>query len=303
MRGKTGAAVGAGGPQTAQKQDLPEENRRIAAMLSDYADLLEEQGEDGFRIRAYRAAAETAGSEAQPLRDIYAEGGPAALVAMPTIGKGIAAAIAEMLRTGRWSQLERLRGELSPEKLFRTLPGIGPKLAERLADDYGFESLEDLEAALGFGRPKIEGIGPRRRKALSAVLADRLGRPLARRQAAGVPEPPVGMLLDVDALYRSRAAEGKLRKIAPKRFNPEGEAWLPIMHAREGDWHFTALYSNTELAHRLGRTADWVVIYFQKGEGPEGRSTVVTEMRGDLSGKRVVRGREADCADHYMAGG
>ncbi|WP_343081141.1 DNA-binding protein [Ostreiculturibacter nitratireducens] len=300
MGGTTGAASGAKGPED---RAVPEENRRIAGMLSDYADLLDEQGEDGFRIRAYRAASETVGAETRPLRDIHDEGGQAALVAMPTIGKGIAGAIAEMLRSGRWAQLDRLKGELSPEKLFRTLPGIGPKLAETLADDYGLESLEQLETALSFGTPKIAGIGPRRRKALLAVLADRLGRPLQRRRAEGVSEPPVAMLLEADALYRDRAAAGKLRKIAPKRFNPSGEAWLPIMHAREGDWHFTVLYSNTELAHRLGRTDDWVVIYFQEGEGPEGRCTIVTETRGELEGRRVVRGREEDCAEHYAGSG
>lgn len=113
------------------------------------------------------------------------------------------------------------------------------------------------------------------------------------------PIPPVALLLDADALYRARAAAGELRRIAPKRFNPTGEAWLPIMHARRGDWHLTVLYSNTAQAHDLGRTRDWVVIYFHKADEPEGRCTVVTERQGPLAGKRVVRGREDECRRHH----
>lgn len=272
-----------------------EENRRIAAMLSDYASLLEQQGEDGFRVRAYRAAASTAEKLDRPLREVWREGGQDALIALPTIGKGIAAAIAGMLATGRWPQLERLTGETAPEKLFQTLPGIGPRLARLLADEHHLESLEDLEAALHDETVRIEGIGIRRRQALMAVLSERLGRPLRRPPPdEAAPEPPIGMLLEVDALYRMRAEAGQLRLIAPKRFNPEGEAWLPVLHARREGWHFTALYSNTALAHRLGRTRDWVVIYFQENHGPEGRCTVVTETHGAMAGRRVVRGREAE---------
>lgn len=85
-----------------------------------------------------------------------------------------------------------------------------------------------------------------------------------------------------------------LRKIAPKRFNPSGEAWLPILHARRGDWQFTALYSNTARAHELGRTKDWVVLYFHSDDGEEAQRTAVTETRDRLAGRRVVRGREAE---------
>ncbi len=97
-------------------------------------------------------------------------------------------------------------------------------------------------------------------------------------------------------MYRKRAAAGLLRTIAPKRHNPEHRNWLPIMHARHGEWHFTALYSNTALAHQLGKTHDWVIIYFQLEGHGEGRCTVVTETKGAMAGKRVVRGREDESA-------
>jgi len=76
----------------------------------------------------------------------------------------------------------------------------------------------------------------------------------------------------------------------------EQVAWLPILHADRDGWSFTAMYSNTELAHRLHRSNDWVVIYFHEDHGPEAQATVVTEQRGRLRGRRVVRGRERECA-------
>ena len=88
---------------------------------------------------------------------------------------------------------------------------------------------------------------------------------------------------------------GDLPNIAPRRFNPSGEAVLPILHTERGDWHCTALFSNTARAHELGRTRDWVVIYFHHDSGPEGQRTVVTETRGPHAGHRTVRGREAEC--------
>jgi hypothetical protein len=57
----------------------------------------------------------------------------------------------------------------------------------------------------------------------------------------------------------------------------------------------TALFSNTARAHALGRTHDWVVLFYERN-GDEGQCTVVTETRGPLAGRRVVRGRESECA-------
>ncbi|MGR3321816.1 MAG: helix-hairpin-helix domain-containing protein [Pseudooceanicola sp.] len=278
------------------------ENAWIAARLRDYAELLDSQGADGFRSRAYRNAASRIETLTRPLRAIHESGGLDALIDLPDIGQGIARAVAEMLVTGRWSQLDRLTGDLTPEALFRTVPGIGPELARRLTDTLDVETLEELETALRLGTTPVPGIGPRRRQAILAALGARLSR-MRRAEPTRtiIPEPPVGLLLDADALYRERAAAGTLRRIAPRRFNPGGEAWLPIMHARRDDWHLTLLYSNTARAHELARTRDWVVIYFHRDSGPEARRTVVTERNGPLSGLRVVRGREAECAEHYAA--
>ncbi|MZR11864.1 DNA-binding protein [Maritimibacter sp. DP07] len=276
------------------------ENRQIAARLASFADLLDAQGADGFRPRAYRAAADRIAGLEEPVRDLHARGGPAALIALPDIGQGIAGAVVEMLTTGRWTQFDRLSGETSPEQLFATLPGVGPALAERFARTLDVETLENLEAALTDQDVRVRGLGPRRRAALLATLKARL-EPIrrARGRRSVTDPPPVAMILEADALYRRKAQAGELRLIAPRRFNPMGTAWLPILHLKRGDWHFTLLYSNTALAHRLGRTNDWVVVFFHHGDQPEAQCTVVTETSGVLKGKRVVRGREDACARHY----
>jgi DNA polymerase (family 10) len=58
------------------------------------------------------------------------------------------------------------------------------------------------------------------------------------------------------------------------------------------------MFSNTATAHDLGKTNDWVVVYYEKGKG-ENQCTVVTESRGALKGKRVIRGREKECVEYY----
>ena len=124
-----------------------------------------------------------------------------------------------------------------------------------------------------------------------------------RRRRAGGEEgpreqPSVETLLDVDEEYRRKARAGRLRKIAPKPFNPEGEAWLPILHTVRNGWAFTALYSNTKRAHELDKTDDWVVLYYER-DGEEDQATVVTETSGPMEGKRVVRGREPEMRAYY----
>lgn len=285
------------------------DNQAMADKLREAADLLEAQGANPFRVSAYRRAADTLSGLGESAADLLDREGLDGLVRLPAIGQGIAAAIREMAHTGRWQQLERLRGTSEPEALFQAIPGIGPALARKIHDALHVDTLEALELAAHDGRlGAVDGIGERRaamiRANLNTILARRPARRMGgdRRSRAQGAEPSVADLLAVDRQYRDLADAGKLPKIAPKRFNPDGEAWLPILHADRGGWHYTVLYSNTARAHELNRVFDWVVIYFDADDRPEGQRTVVTEQRGALVGKRVVRGREAECRDHYKAG-
>ena len=277
-------------------------NLDIASRLREAADILEQQAANPFRVRAYRRAAETISRLDEDLPALIEQGGPDALVALPNIGRGIATAITEILTTGRWAQLERMRGSLDPVQRLQAVPGIGPVLAEQIHDELHVDTLEGLELAAHDGRLEaLKGIGPRRAAMIRASLEKMLGRVRSREYEEMADGPSVPVLLDVDREYRDKAAAGTLPMIAPRRFNPSNEAWLPILHTERDGWHFTALFSNTGRAHDLGRTRDWVVIYFYNDQHEEGQHTVVTETRGSLIGMRVVRGREAECRKFHAS--
>ncbi len=272
-------------------------NEWIATRFRDAARLLEQQGADPFRTGAYARAATALNGMEQSVADIHAHEGVDGLIALPAIGKSLAAAIAEMLQTGKWQQLERLRGSLDPVKLYQTIPGIGPKLAAEIAKALDVDTLEELEAAAHDGRlEKVAGVGERRAASIRHSLASMLQRrrPLARAQTNA--RPPATDVLSVDEEYRRKAKAGKLPVITPRRFSSND---LPILHTSRGEWHFTALYSNTPRAHELGRNRDWVVIYYHHDHEPEAQCTVVTEHAGPLRGLRVIRGRERESGATY----
>jgi len=288
---------------------LPD-NEEIADPLERIAMLLEEQNADRYRVQAYRRASDFIRGNDKSIARIARDEGLDGLVRLPGIGRSIGGAVREFVATGRMALLDRLEGQVSPEDLFCTVPGIGEELAHAVHERLAIETLEELELAAHDGRLEtVPGFGPRRVAGVRDALAGILGRSSRRRarqrhwdehngKAARHRRPDVAVLLDVDAEYRRRAAAGELRRIAPRRFNPEHEAWLPVLHTRRGDWEMNIMFSNTARAHELGRTRDWVVIYYEM-DGEEDQCTVVTESRGPLAGLRVVRGMESECREYY----
>jgi DNA polymerase (family X) len=271
----------------------------VADLLRQYAGALEQQRASSFRVNAFRRAAQTVETLDDDLRERFAHEGYEGLLALPAVGSGIAAAMREILLSGRWTRLEQIRGTLDPVKLFQTVATIGPALARRIHDALQVETLEDLELAAHDGRlATVPGMGERRAAAVRGALSVMLGHRRLRLRSTR-DGPPVALLLEVDREYRENAAAGNLTRIAPRRFNPEGEAWLPVFHCERDGWNFSALFSNTARAHQLGRTHDWVVIFFDDGGDREGQHTVVTETVGRLQGRRVVRGREPECFAFY----
>ena len=285
-------------------------NEQIATLLERVADRLETQHANIYRIDAYRAGAAVVRAHPSSIQDLALTEGREGLDALPQIGKSLSGSIDEIAHTGRLRMLGRLEGTMSSVELFKTVPGIGEELAERIHRELDIDTLEALEVAAHDGRlDAVTGFGPRRLEAVRDILATMLtrsargrARRFAELEKAGAQvtapataeaKPEVGLLLEIDRDYREKAEASELPRIAPQRNNPDGAAWLPILHRYEAGWHFTALYSNTDRAHELGRVRDWVVIYFER-DGHEGQCTIVTEYRGPLTGKRVVRGREEE---------
>ncbi|MCX7897420.1 MAG: DNA polymerase/3'-5' exonuclease PolX [Rhodocyclaceae bacterium] len=142
---------------------MPIHNADIAAIFTEIADLLEIEGANPFRIRAYRNAARLVGDWPHEMATLIARGED--LTRLPGIGVDLAAKIREIVETGRCRALEKLRGELPPAitELLH-IPGLGPKRVRTLWHDLDIETPEQLARAArdhrirelpGFG-PKIE---------------------------------------------------------------------------------------------------------------------------------------------------
>ena len=289
-------------------------NDAVARAFDAVADLLASHGANPFRVRAYHHAAATVRGLPRPVREIVAAEGVEGLQRLPAIGQSLAHAIDQMVRTGRLPLLERMVGRSEAEHLFATVANVGPELARRIHEQLGIETLAELQAAASDGRlSHVAGFGPKRIQAVRESLAGRFARtgahPVAAPHSSVEDEVakvavehhvPVEEILDIDREYRDQAQHGKLPRIAPRRFNPTAEAWLPVLHTQRGDRHYTALYSNTARAHDMGTTHDWVVIYRDDHDGA-GRWTVITSAFGKQRGQRVVRGREQECAAYYEA--
>ena len=288
------------------------DNNEIADVLERVADLLEAQDANPFRIRAYRSASHMVEHFDKSISGMVVneDESKERLERLPTIGKSIASSIREFVHTRRLILLDRLEGQVTAEELFATVPGIGDVLAKRIHLILHIDTLEEMEFAAHDGQlEKVPGLGNRKIKglidSLSAILVSS-NRRLARRrcfleeghEAELPPHPHISVILEVDMEYRSKANRGELKTITPRRFNPENKPWLPIFHTETKGWFFTAMFSNTARAHELGRTDDWVIIYFER-DGNEDQYTVVTEQHGALKGLRVVRGHESECLRHY----
>ena len=280
-------------------------NTDIAARLAEVADILEAQQANRFRVEAFRRAAVTVQRWSRSLDELVKQEGLAGLRELPGIGESLSRSLHQLVKTGRLPILDRLRGASDPVEVLASVAGIGKRLAERLHEELHIHSLEELEAAAHDGRLfELKGFGGKRVAGIRDSLASRLGRVRKSVGDSHAPAPSVSEILSVDEEYRTKARtkDGKdeLTKIAPRRFNPQQEAWLPILHTVRGERHYTALFSNTAHAHQAGKTRDWVIIYYDGNEG-ERQYTVITAELGPLAGHRIVPGREQECMTFYFA--
>jgi len=283
------------------------ENKHIADILEETANLMDlNNNQNPFRVRSYRSAAKLIRNMDASVAGILEEKGIDGLKELPGIGKRLARSIREIVQTGHLQLMDKLETQLTPERVFSRVPGIGNKLADRIYSELDIETLPELEMAAHDGRlEKIEGLGRTKIEGIRNALAGMLSRKgLSTYQQrlqrdSDNDKPDIDVILELDRKYREKAEKGELRKIAPKRFNPERKKWLPVWSTKKRGYYFTLLYSNTKRAHDLNKTKDWVVMYYDTGK-KEGQNTIITSGQGKLQGKRVIRGREAECHRYYF---
>ena len=151
---------------------MPVHNADITAIFNEIADLLEIQGANPFRIRAYRNAARILGDLPQEARVLVEKGDN--LTRLPGIGSDLAGKISEIVTTGHCSLLDRLRRELPPAvtELLK-IPGLGPKRVKALYHDLDVQTVEQLQRAAQDGRIRaLHGFGEKtEQNILQAVQA------------------------------------------------------------------------------------------------------------------------------------
>ena len=151
---------------------MPVHNADITVIFEEIADLLEIEGANTFRIRAYRNAARILGDLPQEARVLVERGDD--LTRLPGIGADLAGKIGEIVTTGHCSLLERLRRELPPAitELLK-IPGLGPKRVKALYHDLDVQTVEQLHRAAQDGRIRsLHGFGEKtEQNILQAVQA------------------------------------------------------------------------------------------------------------------------------------
>jgi len=148
------------------------DNEEIARRFNRMASLMEVRGEDPFRLRSYRMAAEAIETWPTQMRKIVATEGAAGLQEIPGVGKAIAAKIIELIDKGTFDAWERLTAE-TPESVLDLLglPGIGPKTAAMLHQKFKITSLDDLRKFVAAGGLEmVDGIGPKTAERIRAHL-------------------------------------------------------------------------------------------------------------------------------------
>ncbi len=155
---------------------MPVHNEEVAAIFDEMADLLGIEGDNPFRVRAYRNAAFTVRHLSRELADMVERGED--LTRLPGIGKDLAAKIKEIVRTGHARALDRLhkRVPASLESLLR-IPGLGPKRVRALYYDLHIKTLKQLEDAARRGRLReLPGFGEKtEQRILENISAHRTG--------------------------------------------------------------------------------------------------------------------------------
>lgn len=195
---------------------MPVQNKEIAEIFRRIGDLLDIQGENAFRIRAYRQAAQMISGLSRNVRDMVEEGED--LTSLSGIGEDLAGKIETIVRKGSLPQLKKLEKDVPGELIeLMKLPDIGPKRVKAMYKELGIDSLSALKKAAADHKIRdLEGFGEKtEEKILQAV--ERWKSSGGRKrflliEAEQVVRPLVRMLRDVDGVGEVEVAGSTRRK-------------------------------------------------------------------------------------------
>jgi hypothetical protein len=257
------------------------DNTTIAKKLFERAAELESHGHSLHRVRAYRKAAGLVKMLPCAVADLVREGGRQALLNLPGVGAHLAYVLEKLVTEGQLRTLGPTPEQNDPRERLLSLPGVGDRLAERMQEELGIDTIEELKEAAVEGRLEQLDLPPRRLSGIHRAIA-------ARRKEKQKPqplpcEPSIADLLAVDEEFRALLAAQPGGRL--------GVVGTPVLRTRRGQWRFQATLSQSPLAYRLDQAGDWVEVHFDNGK-ETGERIIVT---ASSHGQRVVRGRECEC--------
>ena len=186
------------------------DNDAVSALLTEIADLLEIDGANTFRVRAYRNAAKTAFELSTPLLSVPK------LTALPGIGADLAGKMKELAETGTTEVLEDVRSRWPPSaRALLKVDGLGPKRVAKLAEALQVKSIDDLKRAVDAGAlAVVPGLGASLEKKLKETLKHHsatTGNRFALADVLPIAEDLVERVRAIDGVTRAEAA-GSLRR-------------------------------------------------------------------------------------------
>ncbi len=193
---------------------MPVYNSDVVQAFEEMADLLEIEGANQFRVRAYRNAARSVGDLSESVAEWVQEGRD--LTQLPGIGKDLSAKIKEIVETGKLAALQKLRKE-TPSELAEMLsiPGLGPKRVEQIHEQLGVNTLNDLKQALEQGKVRrLEGFGEKTEENIRKGLkqaTEREKRTLLST-AEEIAEPLIAYVRNIEGVKKAEVAGSYRRR-------------------------------------------------------------------------------------------
>ncbi len=181
-----------------QDQTMATYNKDIAEIFEELADLLDIMGENQYRIRSYRKAAQTLKSNSENVAGKEENGED--LTSLPGIGESLSDKIEEIVKTGELKQLKKLKKKI-PGSLIEimNLEQMGPRRTRKLYEELGIESVKELKEAAEEGKvEEVEGFGKKTSRKLVREIeefeASSRSARVKRNEAEEMVEPLLGYL-------------------------------------------------------------------------------------------------------------